>query len=346
MIIAVLFPTGEAMAKCSIGQTGLFLASTSCVLSLFLAEPVRADSGFPDLPPPGRLVEIGGHRLHLNCTGAGKPTVILEEGAGGGSLNWTWIQRKVAATTRVCSYDRPGHAWSDSTETPRDAETVSRELDALLTAAGERGPFMAAGHSLGGPYARMFAARQGRNVVGLALVEATPPAALTAMAEVGMPPIGKGAVTSFIASHKTLFQIADGIGLVRVDSDIDWNDFPPDAVPAMQAYLLSHERARTGIRELDSLSETLRQLGALDGVGAMPVVVISSDRWVDKDPNIAARNAELNKKLQRNWLAISSNSRFLIVPESDHLSLLSKKEHAAAVADAINRMVHSLKRQW
>src|SRR5215471_8669774 len=127
------------MAKCSIGWTGLFLASTSCVLGLFVAEPARADSEFAALPPPGRLVEVDGHRLHLNCTGAGTPAVILEEGAGGGSLNWIWVQRKVAATTRACSHDRPGHAWSDSTETPRDAETVSRELDALLKAAGERG---------------------------------------------------------------------------------------------------------------------------------------------------------------------------------------------------------------
>jgi hypothetical protein len=93
------------------------------------------------------------------------------------------------------------------------------------------------------------------------------------------------------------------------------------------------------------LSETLRQVGSLGGVGAMPVVVISSDRWVDKDPGMAATRAEWNKKLQRNWLAISSNSRFLIVPESDHLSLLSNKEHAAAVSDAIVRLVRSLRRR-
>jgi pimeloyl-ACP methyl ester carboxylesterase len=332
------------MIKSSIGCAGLFLVATSCVLSLSLGGPARGESGFADLPPPGRLIEVGEYRLHLNCTGAGTPTVILEEGAGGGSLNWTWIQRKVAATTRVCSYDRPGHAWSDSTETPRDTETVSRELDALLKVAGEEGPFIAVGHSLGGPYARMFAARQGRNAIGLVLVDATPPSALTAMAEAGMS-FKVGPVATFIASHKTLFQIADGIGLVQVGHDIDWNDFPPDAVPTMRAYLLNRERARTGVREIGSVPETLRQVGALDGVGSMPVVVISSDRWLDKDPNIAAQRAELNKKLQRTWLAISSNSRFMIVPESDHLSLLSKKKHAAVVSDAIDRMVHSLKRR-
>jgi len=89
----------------------------------------------------------------------------------------------------------------------------------------------------------------------------------------------------------------------------------------------------------------LRQIGSLGSVGALPVVVISSDRWVDKDPDVAVTRAEWNKKLQRNWLAISSNSRFLIIQESDHLSLLSKRQHAAAVSDAIIRLVHGLKRQ-
>jgi pimeloyl-ACP methyl ester carboxylesterase len=258
-----------------------------------------------------------------------------------GSLGWTWIQRKVAATTRVCSYDRPGNAWSESTERARDAESVSRELDALLKAAGEKGPFIAIGHSIGGPYARMFAARQGHNVIGLVLVDATPPNALTAMAEAGIS-VEVGPVANFIASHKALFQIVDGIGLL--DSNI-FDGLPPDVALAGRAYFHSYERVRTALREHNSMPETLRQAGALDGAHAMPVVIISHDRGVDKDPAIAAQRAELSKKLQRNWLAISSNSRFLIVPESDHISLLINKKHADMVSDAIIRLVHGLRRQ-
>jgi pimeloyl-ACP methyl ester carboxylesterase len=252
----------------------------------------------------------------------------------------------IAATTRVCSYDRPGYGWSDPSDTPRDAETVGRELDALLKSAGEKGPFVVAGHSLGGAYARMFAAQQRDNVVGLVLVDATNPSALITMSEVGLPPIAKGTVASFLASNDSLFQLAESIGLVRTTIDLDLRDFAPDAVPAMRAFLLSRQRARTAVRELDFVSDTLRQIDRLPGVGPMPVMVISSDRWIDKDPDVAARRAEWNKQQQRNWLAISSNSRFLIVPESDHLSLLSRKEHAAAVSEAINRMVRSLKRRW
>jgi len=333
------------MTKCSIIRMGLSLTFALCLPSLVSAGPARADSDLADFPPPGRLIEVDGHQHHLACMGTGTPTVILEEGAGGGSLNWTWIQRKVAATTRVCSYDRPGYGWSNPSDTPRDGDTVGRELDALLRSASEKGPFIVVGHSLGGAYVRMFAAQQRDNVVGLVLVDATNPSALTTMREVGLPPIEKGAVSSFVASSKILWQIADHVGLIRITRDIDLNDFPPDAVPAMQAFLLSPERARTAVRELDFVSDTLRQIGALSGLGSMPVVVISSDRWIDKDPDTAARRAEWNKKQQRNWLAISSNSRFLIVPKSDHLSLLSNKKHAASVSDAIIRMVRSFRRQ-
>ena len=314
-------------------------------LGLFSASPARAESDLADIPPPGRLVDIDGHARHLACTGAGTPTVILEEGSGGASLNWIWIQGKVAATTRVCSYDRPGYGWGDASDTPRDADTIARELAALLSSAGEHGPFIAVGHSLGGAYMRMFAAQQASNVAGLVLVDATSPSAFATMSEVGLPPVGKGAVASFIVSSKPLYRFANSVGLIHVAIDIDLNDFPPDAVPAMRRFLFSEERARTAVRELDSVADTMRQIDRLSGAGPMPVLVIASDRWIDKDAVVAATRAEWNKKQQRNWLAISSNSQFQIVPGSDHLSLLSRKEHAAAVSDAIIRMVRGLKRR-
>jgi pimeloyl-ACP methyl ester carboxylesterase len=322
---------------------GLVLTFTLSVLSFFIAEPALAASNMADFPPPGRIVTVDGHERHLFCTGTGRPTVILEEGAGGASPNWVWIQRMVASTTRVCSYDRPGYAWSDPSDTPRDAETVGRELDALLKSAGETGPFVVVGHSLGGAYARMFAAQQRDNVVGLVLVDATSPSAFATMGEVGLPPIRKSAFATFLASNEILFQIADRIGLIRITIDVDLNDFPSDAAPVMRVFLLSRERARTAVRELNSVSDTLHEISALSGVGPMPVTVIAADRWIDKDPDVAVKRAEWNKKQQRNWLAISTSSHFLIVPGSDHLSLLSKKEHATVVSDAIIRMVHSLK---
>ena len=121
----------------------LVLALTAALQGLVVTRSAVAQSDLAGFAPPGRMIVIDGHQVHLHCIAADAPTVILEEGAGGASLNWAWIQWDVAKTTRVCSYDRPGYAWSDPTDTPRDADTVSRELDPLLKSAGEKGPFIA-----------------------------------------------------------------------------------------------------------------------------------------------------------------------------------------------------------
>src|SRR5215467_15880005 len=140
-----------------LGSTvALVLASYAC--GLIAATPARAASNFPDFPPPGRLVQIEGRQVHIHCTGVGSPTVLSEEGLGGASLNWTWVQRRVAKVSRVCSYDRPGYGWSDPSDAPMDAANTSRQLYALLRGANEKGPYIAVGHSGGGAYMRLFAA--------------------------------------------------------------------------------------------------------------------------------------------------------------------------------------------
>jgi hypothetical protein len=163
--------------------------------------------------------------------------------------------------------------------------------------------------------------------------------------EVDLPPIQKSAFVTFLVSNDAFFQMADQVGLLKFAIDLDLNDFPADAVPVMRAFLLSRQRGRTSVREQDSVPETIREISLLSGMGRLPVTVIAADRWIDKNPDIAAKRAEWNKKHQRSWLAMSSNSRFMIVPGSDHLSLLSKKEHAAMVSDAIIRMVRKFRQK-
>src|SRR5215813_9572726 len=158
---------------------------------LVAAKPALAASDLANVPPPGRIVLVEGRQVHIHCTGVGSPTVLLEEGLGGGSLNWAWIQRDVTKVSRVCSYDRPGYGWSDPADTPMDAANTSRQLYALLQAANEKGPYIAVGHSGGGAYMRLFAAEHRKDVAGLVLVDATHPSALTATAEMGLPPIGQ-----------------------------------------------------------------------------------------------------------------------------------------------------------
>src|SRR6266478_8241280 len=111
-------------------------------------------------PPPGKLIDVGGWRLHLNCmdnTNGSGPTVVMEIGAGGYSFDWGLVQPAVAGFARVCSYDRAGNAWSDFGPRPRTMKQIAYELHTALVNAGIKAPYVLVGQSIGGLYVRVFA---------------------------------------------------------------------------------------------------------------------------------------------------------------------------------------------
>ena len=126
-------------------------------------------------PPPGELVDVGGHSLHINCVGEGSPTVILESGSGATSVDWANIQPEVANTTRVCAYDRAGSGWSETGPGPGDPQQIAGELHTLLGNAGIDGPYVLVGHSFGGLYVRMYAELYPNEVEGMVLVDSSHP---------------------------------------------------------------------------------------------------------------------------------------------------------------------------
>jgi pimeloyl-ACP methyl ester carboxylesterase len=107
-------------------------------------------------PAPGRLIDIGGRKLHIHCTGSGSPTVLLEGGGGAFAIDWALVQPRVAESTRVCSYDRAGLGWSDRGPSYEVVEHLVSDLHNLLQAAGETGPYVLVGASIGGPYIRAY----------------------------------------------------------------------------------------------------------------------------------------------------------------------------------------------
>jgi pimeloyl-ACP methyl ester carboxylesterase len=117
------------------------------------------------------MVDAGGHRLHLNCSGQGSPTVVMESGAGDLSLVWALVQPQIAQFTRACSYDRAGYAWSDAGPQPRTMAQIAYELHAALANAGEKGPYVLVGAALGGAMVRVFANTYPSDVSGMVLVD-------------------------------------------------------------------------------------------------------------------------------------------------------------------------------
>jgi pimeloyl-ACP methyl ester carboxylesterase len=122
--------------------------------------------------PSGAMVDLGGHRLHVQCSGRGRPTVVVENGLGDYSFDWVLVQRKVALFTRICTYDRAGYAWSDPGPQPRTFAQLNLELHDALAKLNEKGPFVLVGHSFGGPVVRNYAALYPREVSGMVQVDA------------------------------------------------------------------------------------------------------------------------------------------------------------------------------
>jgi pimeloyl-ACP methyl ester carboxylesterase len=126
-------------------------------------------------PVPGNFYSVNGRQMHIDCTGSGSPTVVIETGAGASWLGWQGVQPRLAPITRVCTYDRAGHGWSEPRSGPRDAETIARELHALLDQAGVQRPLVLAGHSFGGLIVREYAREFPAEVAGVVLIDSSSP---------------------------------------------------------------------------------------------------------------------------------------------------------------------------
>jgi pimeloyl-ACP methyl ester carboxylesterase len=146
------------------------LLALSFTLATFEAVAERSDSR--RFPPPGKLVDVGGHKMHINCQGEGSPTVVFESGAGSTSLSWSLVQPEVAKFTRTCAYDRAGLGWSEPGPRPRTIMRAAQELHAVLESAGVKPPYLLVAHSLGGAIAMDFASRHPDDVAGFVFVDA------------------------------------------------------------------------------------------------------------------------------------------------------------------------------
>ena len=268
-------------------------------------------------PPPGQLVDVGGYRLHIHCTGEGSPTVVIEAGWGDSSAGWAWVQPEVAKTTRVCTYDRAGMGWSESSPEPRTAREFAKELHTLLAKANEPGPYVLVGHSMGGYTILVYAHDYPDEVSGLVLVDsqALPPASTTPKPT---PKPGGTSLASLLARIGVIRLLAGPLGAIQ--------DLPPDAKQAYTAYSVTPRSAQTQWDEFIGMSEGGAQARAVTTLGALPLIVLSA-RLGDTADHTAS---------QTGFLKLSTNSQQLFAEQSGHRIMIEQPEAAVA---AIVKMV-------
>ena len=310
------------MSAWRLGIAGL-LGAGAVAGALVQALAARRDA--ERYPAPGRMVDVGGYRLHLQVMGdgSGGPTVVLEAGLDSFSTNWYWVQTALASSMRVVAYDRAGLGWSDDGSTPRDAHHSAADLHTALQRAGIDGPYVLAGHSYGGLVVRAFADQYPDEVVGLVLVDASHPDQW-----LHIPMSMRGAC---LVSRTVSSRCWPRFGLLRV-----WDPLTPQIAMGLPEHQYAEMRAIialprtswTGAQTLAAWDELTRpRINAARSLGDLPLAVLS----VTEQPLVG----ETLTALQNELPGLSSNSVHRTVAGATHEDLISKAEHAEEVAAAI-----------
>jgi pimeloyl-ACP methyl ester carboxylesterase len=283
---------------------------------------------------PGALIDVGTHRLHLHCTGSGTPTIVLAHAGGSQAGQWALIQPELATVTRVCSYDRSGFGWSDAMPGDADALSATRELQLLLDAAGEAGPYVLVGHSYGSFVVELYADAHPQDTAGVVLVDpgyalGTPgvPADVDAhMRDADADIIRYGPWAARIG----LFRVAAAFGMMDGHRDL-----PGDAGAAFDQSSLRtrHWEAIKGVAgEAERTSQQV--LNARERATGAPLLVLSAGQPEDRN------RQEWTAANER--LADAANGVHLEIGEADHMGLVLDARPAAVVTAEILDFLESL----
>jgi pimeloyl-ACP methyl ester carboxylesterase len=299
------------------------------------------------LPPPGQMVDIGDHFLHIDCRGQGSPMILLESGAQLWSSGWRHIHADLARDHRVCAYDRSGLGWSDAGTPPFDAQTAVSELHALLEASGESRPFVFVGHSLGGMLAQVYHDRYPGEIAAAVYIDSGDPAILIDDFEAqrgdSVRPCG--------FSCKAQIGLAY-LGVPRlVLNNVDMlNDpaYPPDAVAEFKALASRPEFLKSAfliVRYMPAAAFQTLDAGPIDD---RPVLVLHSGNYGDlvsagEDPEEMTRWKNAYRAAWQRAVDTSPGGVGPVkIPGANHITIIAGRDHAAAVSTQIRDFVTTL----
>ncbi len=331
LIVSVIPCIACAVLFCSTAVRAIFLTAAVVLFSACAGYVYQAVSTAFDrkkFRPPGSFASANGHALHYQVAGKGSPTVILEAGLSGMSSVWGWIQPEVAGFTRVISYDRAGLGWSEPDDTPFTATRSAGQLHDLLRASGIEMPFVIVGHSMGGLLGRVFADRYPDEVAGVVLVDASHPDQYWQY-----PAIRMYMNSGFRLLRK--IPVLTKFGFVRLTGFLNCQSegLPLRQLAEAKVFLSSYRHMSTTLKESLAWETICAEVRGARDLGDKPLAVLSAGR----NPLPGSLD------LQRELAALSSESMHHIVKGASHVTLVTHREYASSVVEAIRQVVEKVK---
>ena len=313
---------GRVAASYGVGLVSSFLI---IIILILLVAPIASMGAPPQ--PPGRLVDVGGGgiNMHIYCTGEGSPTIVLDAGLNGGTMSWAKVQEQVSNHTRVCSYDRAGMSWSEPGPKPRTYMRIADELHALLQAAGEEGPYVLVGHSVGAHTVRFFVQKYPTDVAGIVLVD---PAHEKILSTELIPVIQQLQTGYTFYAHLGFWRYILNPGFIM---GVEGPDVPSEIINNLEV-IYSSKSLHTAADELAAMYETVHALNATNnegGWGDKPTIVLSADNEIAQLTGALEHHKEL--------VSLSTRGEQILVPGGHNIHY----EHSDVVAETIVNIVNT-----
>lgn len=280
----------------------------------------------------GELVNVNGRKMHIDCAGEGSPAVILDAGLGDTYLSWRKVQPEIAKFARVCSYDRAGLGYSDSSSRPRTSRVIAQELHDLLQAARIPPPYVLVGHSMGGYDVRLYASLYRNELAGMVLVDASHPDQENRFPRELKDMEGSWQREAEFVEYGMPFGIPRLLGLCDDD-------------PAQRAAECNWHSAKEGAAEMKAFPQSAAETAATGSLGDMPLAVLSHDPdkpSAELPPDLAKSTNDAWEKMQEELAHLSTRGTQTVAKNSAHYIQLDRPD---LVIDAVRHVVEQAREQ-
>jgi len=315
--------------KSIINRRVVFSLLLLLLIFLILAMPRAVWSEVINFEPPGQLIDVDGRTMHINCIGNKSPSIILDSGTGGFSLEWGNIQKSLSQYARVCAYDRAGYGWSDMGLLPRTTKRITYELHTLLQNAGIHGPYILVGHSFGGFTAQYFARNFGDEIVGIVLIDSSHEEQVYRL-----PENGKDVV------RRSLHQDRSNMFTKSVIHE----HYPEEEAALAQLLMTRWTALLTWREEMANYALSSRELRDVHHgpILDIPIVVLSRGKRVWPNTPYGDAMEAVWKELQDELNHLNGNSTHIIAENSGHAIHLDEPE---LVVDAIHDVLDFVEKE-